>query len=121
MLTYLNQKMTLGHAQGNLKNRSGQSTLEYAVLVVVIIGALLSMQFYLKRGISGKIKDSADQIGDQYSAGNTNVLKTTRTHSNTQETFAEGVTNSTLLQDETTNTTETSVVVNAYREDMGSK
>ncbi|MBI3314567.1 MAG: hypothetical protein HYZ86_01315 [Candidatus Omnitrophica bacterium] len=63
MLTYLNQK-TL----------RGQSTLEYAVLVVIIIGALLSIQFYIKRGVQGRLKSAADDIGDQYSVGNTNVI-----------------------------------------------
>ena len=119
MLTYLNQKMTLRYAQGDLKNRSGQSTLEYAVLVTIIIGALLSMQFYLKRGIQGKVKESSDQIGDQYSAGNTNVIKTTKTHSETEEKFENGVSSTNLTEPETTNTVEKSVIVNADQESMG--
>ena len=49
-----------------IKNR-GQSTLEYAILVVVVIVALIGIQAYLKRGISGRMRDSADQIGDQFS------------------------------------------------------
>ena len=106
MLTYLNQKR-------------GQSTLEYAVLVVIIIGALLSIQFYLKRGIQGRLKSSADDIGDQYSVGNTNVLKTVKTHAKTHDTFASGVTNSSLDGAETTNTTENSVILNTEIEYMG--
>ena len=31
--------------------KRGQSTLEYAVLIVVIIAALIAMQVYLKRGL----------------------------------------------------------------------
>ena len=106
MLTYLNQKR-------------GQSTLEYAVLVVIIIGALLSIQFYLKRGIQGRLKSSADDIGDQYSVGNTNVLKTVKTHAKTRDTFQHGATNSVLVGKETTNTTEQSVILNTEVEYMG--
>ena len=108
MLTYLNQKR-------------GQSTLEYAVLVVIIIGALLSIQFYLKRGIQGRLKSSADDIGDQYSVGNTNVLKSTNTHSVTNESFESGVSKTTLTSPETTNTVEKSVIVNTDQEFMGNK
>ena len=50
-----------------LIKKRGQSTLEYAILVVVVIMALVAIQAYLKRGIQGRMKDSADQIGDQFS------------------------------------------------------
>ncbi len=99
----------------DLNQKKGQSTLEYAVLVTIIIGALLSMQFYLKRGIAGKVKDSADQIGDQYSAGNTNVLESTTTKSKSTESFATGK-STTKLTSELTNTTKKSVIVNADKE-----
>ena len=81
MLQYLNQKR-------------GQSTLEYAVLIVVIIGALLTIQVYIKRGVQGRLKSAADDIGDQYSDGNTNIVKTTVTSSNTEETYNAGVSSS---------------------------
>ena len=47
--------------------RRGQSTLEYVVLVAVVIAALLAMRVYMKRGVSGKLKSSTDSIGAQYS------------------------------------------------------
>ena len=109
MLTYLNQ-------------RRGQSTLEYAVLVTIIIGALLSIQFYIKRGVQGRLKSAADDIGDQYSVGNTNVLKTTKSSSTTRDTFGvvgQGVSQSNLLTPESTNTVEKSVIVNTAQEFMG--
>ena len=109
MLTYLNQKR-------------GQSTLEYAVLVVIIIGALLSIQFYLKRGIQGRLKSSADDIGDQYSVDNTNVLKSTNTFTNTTEEFGgrdkQGISKSTIITD-TTSTREKSLIGNEQQEFMG--
>ena len=107
MLQYLNQ-------------RRGQSTLEYAVLIVVIIGALLTIQVYIKRGVQGRLKSAADDIGDQYSDGNTNVIKIVSRYSNTQEAFNQGQASSTLEGNgEITNTTENSVIINAFQEYWG--
>ena len=109
MLQFLNQKR-------------GQSTLEYAVLVVVIIGALLTIQVYIKRGVQGRLKSAADDIGDQYSDGNTNEIKTTNRSSNTEESFGingQGVSSSKLNGPEITNTTDNSVIVNASQEYWG--
>ena len=54
-----------------LKIRRAQSTLEYALLIGVVVGALLTMQNYLKRSVMGKMQSVADNIGDQYSPGHT--------------------------------------------------
>jgi len=64
---------------------NGQSTLEYAVLIVVIIAALIAMQVYLKRGIQGRMRESTDQIGEQFSPGYTVSNRTTQTYSNSRE------------------------------------
>ena len=97
----------------------GQSTLEYAVLIVIVIGALLSIQVYIKRGIQGRLKSAADDIGDQYSVGNTNVAIVSSVRSNTRESFIFGVTNSVLLAPETTTTTRNQLVKNAVQEFWG--
>ena len=47
--------------------RKAQSTLEYALLIGVVAGALVYMQNYLKRGIQGQIQKAGDQIGEAYS------------------------------------------------------
>jgi hypothetical protein len=47
-------------------NRKGQSTLEYAIVVAIIVGGLLAMQFYVKRGWEGKLKSAADDMGEQF-------------------------------------------------------
>jgi len=109
MLQYLNQKR-------------GQSTMEYAILTIVIIGALLTIQTYIKRGVQGRLKSAADDIGDQYSDGNQNATKTTIRNSSTEDTFGvngQGVSRSSLLAPETTNTTENSVIVNRQQEFWG--
>lgn len=51
--------------------KKGQSTLEYAVVIACIVGALLSMQVYIKRAVSGKLRSAADEIGQQYDPENT--------------------------------------------------
>jgi Flp pilus assembly pilin Flp len=43
--------------------KTGSGTLEYAILIAVIIAALVSMFVYLKRGICGKWRESIDTIG----------------------------------------------------------
>lgn len=65
--------------------KRGQSTLEYAVLIVVIIAALIAMQVYLKRGIQGRVRESADQIGEQFSPGYTISNRYTQTYSKSTE------------------------------------
>lgn len=51
------------------KLRTAQSTLEYALLISVVVGGLLTMQNYLKRSVQGKLQAAADEIGEQYSPG----------------------------------------------------
>ena len=82
--------------------KRGQSTLEYAVLIIIIIGALLSIQVYIKRGVQGRLKQATDDIGDQFSVGNTNVVKIMTTSSLTNETFISGESRSTLQGPEVT-------------------
>ena len=49
-----------------MNHKRGQSTVEYAVLIAVVAAALLGVQFYAKRAVQGRVKASADQIGDQF-------------------------------------------------------
>lgn len=103
----------------NKKRKSGQSTLEYAILIVIIIGALLSIQVYIKRGVQGRLKSATDDIGDQFSPGNTNVTKTMFTSSRSQDTFAGGVTTSVLLNQEVTRESMNSNILNVEQEFWG--
>ena len=50
--------------------RKSQSVLEYAVIIACVTGALLSMQIYIKRGIQGRLRQAADDIGEQYAPVN---------------------------------------------------
>ena len=101
------------------RKRKGQSTLEYAILIIIIIGALLSIQLYIRRGVQGRLKSATDDIGDQFSPGNTNVRKTVHTNASSAETFIGGVTRSQLLAQELTTTNVSSNIINVDFEYWG--
>ena len=101
------------------KKKKGQSTLEYAVLIIIIIGALLSIQVYIKRGVQGRLKSATDDIGDQFSPGNTNVTKTHSVGSRTSETFKEGKSSSKLLGNEVSTDKMNASVMNQQYEYWG--
>jgi len=110
-----------------LNQKRGQSTLEYAVLMIVIIAALISIQTYIKRGIQGRLKSASDDIGDQYSPGNTNSIISERTKSSQRQRFGldengdakQGVSSTAILGNEITNTMAVSTIVNNERENWG--
>lgn len=52
-------------------HKKGQSTLEYGIIIAVVVAALIAMQTYLKRGVQGRLKQASDDIGEQYSPGYT--------------------------------------------------
>ena len=47
-------------------NKKGQTLLEYAILIIIILAVFIAMQAYVKRGIQGRWKASVDSLGDQY-------------------------------------------------------
>ncbi|MBI4322868.1 MAG: hypothetical protein HY596_01185 [Candidatus Omnitrophica bacterium] len=63
--------------------KRGQSLVEYAVSLAVIIAALLAVQIYLKRGVAGKLRTAADSIGEQYAPRQTTSSLIFQTHSDT--------------------------------------
>jgi hypothetical protein len=48
------------------KHKRGQSTIEYTVLIIIVIGTFIGMQNYFKRGLQGRWKAAIDELGDQY-------------------------------------------------------
>ena len=101
------------------KKSKGQTTLEYAVLIIIIIGALLAVQTYIKRGVQGRMKSATDDIGDQFSPGNTNVQKSMITNSRTSESFVGGSYKTTLLDNEITTELLNSQIMNIKLEFWG--
>jgi Flp pilus assembly pilin Flp len=57
--------------------KRAQSTLEYAVIIAVVVGALIAMQVYVKRGLQGRLRQATDDIGDQFAPGVTTTNYTT--------------------------------------------
>ncbi len=53
-------------------HRKAQSTMEFTVLIIIIIAAFIATQNYIKRGFQGRIKSSMDDFGEQYDPRYTN-------------------------------------------------
>jgi uncharacterized protein (UPF0333 family) len=88
-------------------NRKGQSTLEYAILIIIIIAALVSLQTYIKRGVQGRLKGATDDISDGFSIANgANYQKSVVSVSNTVENAVAGTT-STIIASGGVMTTDT--------------
>lgn len=61
-----------------MKKHAGQAILEYAVLIACFIAAVVAMNIYIKRGLSGRYKAAIDNLGEQYSPGHVDSdVKTT--------------------------------------------
>jgi len=84
-----------------LSQRKAQSTLEYAILIGVIVAGLIAMQTYIKRGFQGKLKDSADSMGEQFSPTGYTYDYTTKTTSSSVEETKNGVSKYTLTNQTT--------------------
>ncbi len=66
--------------------RKGQSTLEQSMIWVVIMGAILTIGIYFKRGVQGRWRAAIDDVGEQYDPymADTNVVFTDRANVFTQ-------------------------------------
>lgn len=50
----------------------GQSTAEYAIVIAIVVGALIAMQIYIKRGLQGRYHDAVKYMAtDSAAIGNT--------------------------------------------------
>lgn len=87
-------------------NKKGQSTLEYGLIIAVIVGALIAMQVYIKRGIQGKLKQASDDIGEQFSPGAGTYNYTTFSNTQSNESVVPTTVNSTQMSKTTTNVTQ---------------
>ena len=66
--------------------KKGQTTIEYVVLLIIVIGSFVAIQNYVKRGVQGRWRDAVDSLGDQYDPRYANtssdykLISTTNTH-----------------------------------------
>jgi gas vesicle protein len=94
-----------------LRNSKAQSITEYAVLLGVVVGALIAMQVYVKRGLQGRVRDLADQISPtHYESGQTDSQYMTVQSGTVAETYSQGI--SRRYQDGTNNSTAETMVKN---------
>jgi uncharacterized protein (UPF0333 family) len=70
--------------------RKGQSTLEYGIVIAVIVAALIAMQTYIKRGVQGRLRQATDDIGEQFSPGHTTGTTTLNSTVNATEEVTGG-------------------------------
>jgi hypothetical protein len=45
-----------------IKNKRAQNTMEYALLIAIVIGAFSAMQLYVRRGLQARVKAGTDSI-----------------------------------------------------------
>lgn len=56
-----------------LKRKEGQSTVEYALIIGVIVAALVGMQTYVKRGLQARYHDGMNFLSTEVSTGTDGV------------------------------------------------
>ena len=69
-------------------NRRGQSILEYTVIMIIILGVMVAMKNYVKRGIQGRWKSATDDFGEQYDPQHINSYINYGTQVNSQSIVA---------------------------------
>lgn len=90
-----------------MRSQKGQSTLEYAIIIAVVVGGLMVMQHYVKRGYSGKLRSAADEMGEQFDPNTRTGTETvTRTTAVTQN-LAAGATTQTQNQQQSRTVSDT--------------
>ena len=92
-----------------MSKKSGQSSLEYATLVIVIMGVFIAMGTYFKRGVQGRWKEAVDGFGDQYDprVTNTDITERITGTSETRITALPVAGGLWTMRDDTSNMTET--------------
>lgn len=67
-------------------NKKGQSIIEYAVLIIIVMIVFFVMRNYISRGMQGRWKSSIDDVGEQYDPRDTNayLVHTYESMSNSQ-------------------------------------
>ena len=66
--------------------RRGQTTVQYAFLVAIVVAGSLGMAMYLNRGFQGRLRRAADSIGRPYGPGRVQSAELTTLQSASLET-----------------------------------
>ncbi len=66
--------------------KRGQTTIEYVLIFIIVIGGLIAMSVYFKRAMQGRWRAALDDLGEQYDPrfANTDLRHKLYTHSVTK-------------------------------------
>ena len=85
-----------------MNSRRGQSTLELALTIVAVAAAAIAMSIFLKRSVMGKMRESGEQVGGQFSPLVThNTYDKTYDATRNEITNNDGTSSSTIVSPET--------------------
>jgi len=101
-------KMTCFQESCGIRKNRAQTFLEYTVILISAVIALLAIQIYIRGALQGRLKNLANQIGIQYSpkqtVGSSNFTYSTRTNSYSatfsEVDYGEDFNNDTVLSDD---------------------
>lgn len=51
---------------GCVMRARGQTAMEFAILIMAIVTALVAMQVYIRRAVQGRVRSAVESIGEQY-------------------------------------------------------
>ena len=57
-----------------LRNKKGQNTAEYALLLGLVVAAAIAMQTYVKRGIQARVHDEVIDMATKTSSANPDLI-----------------------------------------------
>lgn len=89
-------------------DKRAQTTAEYAILFALVVGAVVAMQVYVKRGIQGRVRDVVNDIdfaGD-LAKGQAKQLSAILTGDQFEPDYAGGATSSNQTSNDTENVTK---------------
>lgn len=73
-----------------MRGFKAQASLEYALIIVVAVAALVAIQKYMKRSIQGRLRASSDQIGSHFEpTGEYTKKDTIESHTIIEEHYPE--------------------------------
>jgi len=72
-----------------IKNNKAQGILEYAVLLAIVAATIVGIQIYVKRAMEGRFKQSADQIGEQFTTNEAYTIQNINQSARAEKTLVD--------------------------------
>ena len=86
----------------HFRNRKGQNTAEYAILIALVVGGVIAMQTYAQRALQGRLRDASVLYRDSTTElGNT--LQYEPYYTNTSSVMSKTSTSTDTYMDQTRN------------------